>query len=208
MKKKEYYTTKKQREKNKALCKQYPFLIPRSGWADKVIWERKAYDWTLADDFPVGWWKAFGLDLCQDMRKELERCHFLKSFRIVEIKEKFGELRIYTGPLPIDCNVMQIVDEYAALSQNICMICGKPDIPLTNINSWFKPYCRECFERIKKRVHWNISYEKAIEKEENPTMPDEIVYYSYSEGKDTRQVVDLSEKTKRIRTRWEAAHGN
>ena len=74
----QHWTTKKQREKNKTLCKRYPFLIPHSVWTDEIIWDMKwngkkdkAYNYTLADDFPDGWWKAFGIQLCEELREDL-----------------------------------------------------------------------------------------------------------------------------------------
>lgn len=58
---------KKQRLlKNKKLCKRYPFLIVRD-WNDKPF----SYEFTYLDDMPEGWKKAFGMDMCEDIRKVL-----------------------------------------------------------------------------------------------------------------------------------------
>ena len=73
------YSTRAQRKKNKALCKRYPFLIPRQVWTDKIIWLNKPYDWTLKDEFPYGWWKSFGLQLCEELRNELIKYNYLLS---------------------------------------------------------------------------------------------------------------------------------
>ena len=78
-KKRRFHATSKERKYNKELCKRYPFLIPRNVWSDKVSWMRdkgyiarhghreydrtKKYDYTLAEGFSDGWWKAFGMEL-------------------------------------------------------------------------------------------------------------------------------------------------
>ena len=83
-------STAKQRRRNKELCKRYPFLIPRNDWTGEICWVNKKFDNTLADDFPRGWWKAFGLQLCEELREDLIKCNYLNEFRFFQIKEKFG----------------------------------------------------------------------------------------------------------------------
>ena len=93
------YTTAKTRKRNKALCERYPFLIPRYYFVNEVCWMRKKYDNTIVESFPRGWWKSFGILLCEDLREELIRCNFLKQYRIIQLKEKYGQLRIYDNGL-------------------------------------------------------------------------------------------------------------
>lgn len=116
---------------NWILCGKYPFLIPRYDWSGEII---KNYDYTSTylDDIPVGWKIAFGEMMCEEIKQELIRCNYLDEFRIIQAKEKFGGLRIYTNGEPVDCKVQQIIDKYSTLSENICVICGKPDVPITN----------------------------------------------------------------------------
>ena len=61
---------------NKALCKKYPFLIPysgRKGMEDGPI-EDTDYDWeyTELDFMPRGWAKAFGMQMCDELKAELD----------------------------------------------------------------------------------------------------------------------------------------
>lgn len=153
-----FHTTKKQRDKNKALCKRYPFLILRNVWDDKVCWLNRPYDCTLFEEFPKGWRKAFVLQLCEELREELIRCNYLHKFRLTQIKEKYGELKIYFGAVPIDCEVSQIIDDYTTLSGNICERCGKPDIPMLDWRGWFTAICEDCYNKIQKRNERNYGH--------------------------------------------------
>ena len=145
------YTTKVQRQKNKALCKRFPFLIPRYIWSDKIAWLNKPYDDTFAERFPKGWWKAFGIQLCEELREELIKYRYLDKYRISEIKSKFGELRIYDEGVPKGCDVTHIIGDYSALSENICMFCGRPDTSMINWGGWLMTICRECYKKNQRR---------------------------------------------------------
>lgn len=101
-----------------------------------------------------GWKKAFGLQMCEEIKQALLKEGGLKKllrYRIVQIKEKWGQLRWY------DCNgcksVNQIIDKYTEISEKTCGCCGKPAKYRTR--GWVYPYCEEC---IKKHYGDN-SYE-------------------------------------------------
>lgn len=138
------WTTTKERKRNKEFCKKYPFMIPRD-ITGKPYWLRKPYD--FVETFGIGWNKAFGKQLCEELREELIKSNYLYQFRFYQIKEKYGQLRIYhNGNREID----HIIDCYSTLSENICYRCGKPDVPMTN-TGWLLPMCRECFIKEQKR---------------------------------------------------------
>lgn len=214
-------STAKQRKRNKELCKRYPFLIPRNVWDDKIIWERhrsvKKYSYTLAEDFPKGWWKAFGLMMCEELREELLKYHYLDKFRFVQIKEKFGGLRAYTGSVPRDSKVHDIIEKYSILSENICISCGKPDVPMTN-DGWYSPLCYDCFRKGHIKYRRRIAmlrgenYEPLTEDEirsryedivcdEDPRMADTRSWISFSVDGDEKHTVDISETAERIRSK-------
>lgn len=85
---------------NKALIEEYPFLLPRNRFTDEVP---KNYDYTYTelDDLVDGWRMAFGEDICQEIKEELVKYNALDSYRITQIKEKFGSLRWYDTGTPI-----------------------------------------------------------------------------------------------------------
>ena len=211
------YTTAKTRKRNKALCEKYPFLIPRYYFANEIYWTKKKYDNTIAEDFPRGWWKSFGILLCEDLREELIRCNFLKQYRIIQLKEKYGMLRIYDNGVPIGCNVEKIIADYEKLSEHICITCGKPDVKMI-LTGWMLPQCFDCFKKAElKRSKYNpkeyikkkFSVDELIEHNydictsEEYMMDNERIVHT-SEGEKRYNIADKAEK---IRAKWRCKHG-
>lgn len=87
-------------EYNRALVKKYPFLLPRNRFSDEVP---KDYDYSFTelDDLAEGWRLAFGEDICREIKEELVKYDALDSYRVTQIKEKFGSLRWYDTGTPI-----------------------------------------------------------------------------------------------------------
>lgn len=124
-------------EENKALCEKYPFLKIDDDYVS-----------TKLDMMPEGWREAFGEQMCEEIRKQLER-EDDKEFAVLEIKEKYGALRFYhTGSAEID----DIVDKYEAISERTCIICGKPATKISR--GWICPYCDNCADRLNYRVEF------------------------------------------------------
>lgn len=119
-------------EENKALCEKYPFLK-----CDDT------YKSTWADDMPQGWWNAFGEMMCDEIKSELIRCNYLAEYRVEQVKEKFGALRWYDDGIPEGCKVWDIISKYSVLSENICVVCSKPDVPMMSWG-WCMPMCYNC----------------------------------------------------------------
>ena len=204
--------------KNWILCGKYPFLIPRYDWSEEII-EDYDYTSTYLDDIPIGWKKAFGEMMCEEIKQELIRCNYLNEYRILQIKEKYGELRWYDNGTPINCKVPEIIDNYSMLSQNICIVCGKPDVPITR-NGWISPYCKECFttpsdwykkeypDEIDNWIKNHIEDWEEYNKEENNKMLDSYIIYRWSKEKGDEEITyDISETANKIREKWEAEHG-
>ena len=203
---------------NWILCGKYPFLIPRYDWSGEII-EDYDYTSTYLDDIPVGWKIAFGEMMCEEIKQELVRCNYLDEFRIIQAKEKFGQARIYTNGEPIDCIVQEIIDKYSVLSENICIICGKPDVPITN-NGWISPYCKKCFtaptdwykkeypNEVDKWIKNHLEDWEEYNKEENNKMRDSYTVIRWSKDKGEEKVTyDISETANKIRAKWRAEYG-
>ena len=58
------------KESNQKLIERFPFLMPRNRWTGKVP-EDYDYSYTELDSMPDGWRKAFGEQMCEDIREEL-----------------------------------------------------------------------------------------------------------------------------------------
>lgn len=145
------------REENKRLCDQYPFLIPWNRWSGKLITEagdggywpanpekipEYDYEYTEADDLPEGWMKAFGEQMFGEIRDALIEDNDLDRWRIVQIKEKFGELRLYDNGYKTGSRVPDIIDKYTEMSRRTCIVCGKPATRITI--GWISPFCDNC----------------------------------------------------------------
>ena len=129
---------------NEQLLERYPFLKPRNVCADELIEDA---DWTLLDYMPSGWRKAFGEQMCEEIRAELIKYNYLDKYRIVQIKEKYGSLCWYTNGEPQ--SVYEIVSRYEKLSAQTCIVCGKPATLMSK--HWIMPFC-DC---IKSKEHFN-----------------------------------------------------
>ena len=89
-----------------------------------------------------GWRKAFGIQMCKEIKQELKKYKFLYKYRIVQIKEKWGYLHWYDGGTPKDSKVYDIIRKYEQISAKTCGVCGKPATKMSK--GWIYPYCDDC----------------------------------------------------------------
>lgn len=139
---------KKQRQlKNKKLCKRYPFIALRNWRTDEPF-----YDFTYLDDMPTGWRKAFGKDMCEEIRRVLVKANYLNKYRVVQVKEKFGQLRWYDdgAPSSIYRELQDIIYKYEEISERTCIRCGRPATKISL--GWISPWCDECAEKFSDRI--------------------------------------------------------
>lgn len=97
-------------------------------------------EWDAMDGMP-GWKKAFGNQYLKDLRAQLKKDKMLYSFRITDIKEKYGTLRLYCACASE--SVYRIIDKYEDLSYNTCIECGEPAKIITD--GYVLPYCEHCW---------------------------------------------------------------
>jgi hypothetical protein len=89
-----------------------------------------------------GWRKAFGIQMCKEIKKELKKHKFLYKYRIVQIKEKWGYLHWYDSGSPKDSKIYDIIHKYEQISAKTCGVCGKPATKMSK--GWVYPYCDDC----------------------------------------------------------------
>ena len=126
------------RQLRKALVEEYPYLMPRNEFTGELI---KDYDYTFIEgeyNLPEGWFRLF-LQCCEDIKEPLVKAACLDAFRFVQIKEKYGEMRLYSSGATKE--VLDIIDKYEFLSQQVCSVCGKPATVMTS--GYICPYCSE-----------------------------------------------------------------
>lgn len=130
---------------NRELISKYPFLQPRNIYTDNIL-EDYDFEYTLLDSMPDGWRIAFGEELCEKINSELNKLNYRvkDSYRILQIKEKFGALCWYTNWTTE--SIENILSEYEERSKKTCCLCGAPATKISV--GWISPYCDECAERV------------------------------------------------------------
>lgn len=129
--------------KYKRICRRYPFLIIRNWKTDEPI----EYPYTYLDDMPEGWRRAFGTQMCEEIRTILIKGNYLNDYRIAQIKSKWAELRWYDegAPSSIYRELQDVIDKYTELSRKTCICCGRPATKLSC--GWIDPFCTKCAEK-------------------------------------------------------------
>lgn len=209
MNKKERKRKKKIQLQNKKLLKRYPFLWPSDLFGMPIPKRYYDYSWTWLDDMPRGWKKAFGKMLCEELRNELVKYHALRSYKLLQVKEKYGGLRWYDAGFV--GNVAEIINSYSHLSENICIVCGKPDVPMIN-DGWISPWCFDCWKKRKSRFYKNCSDEELLElynsfSSEDRMMEESYLVWRYNSSGSTETVYDISSTAQKIRSRYRSRCG-
>lgn len=215
MTKKERRAKKKEQLKNKKLIKKYYWLMPRSAWTGKILSD---YDYTWIEwGWCDGWDKTFGSMFMKELGNAIKKSG-QKNFQIVEIKEKYGELRLYHNGCSKEAN--DIIDKYTRISQNICMWCGC-EAPMID-DGWVSVMCLDCFKKYYRRREKYISREDYVPKTDEELTelynkyiidkPDEngeyhmaksFTWRHFSTDGDWDETIDISETVEKIQKKLE-----
>lgn len=122
-----------EQEKNE-LAKEYPFLVSES-------------EFNHIDDVPSGWLNIVK-EFLPKLKARLIGIDFLKDYKIMQIKEKFGFIRWYDNTA--DDSIMNLIQELEQKSEKTCIICGEPATYVSL--GWISPYCTECKNHIEKKM--------------------------------------------------------
>jgi len=98
---------------------------------------------TELDNMPTGWRKAFGIQMCKEIKHALKKINCLKEYRIMQIKEKYGSLRWYDAGN--NAEIQNIINKYEEISARTCINCGKPAEYISR--GWISPYCENCIDK-------------------------------------------------------------
>ena len=151
------------RLRNFILVKRFPFLQPSCGWYTTMFYWPEGYKYryeeTWLDCLPRGWRKAFGIQLCKELKKAIDDNH-LENYAVHQVKEKWGELCWYDEGG--NKNTYEIVEKYEILSHEKCKICGRPTEYMTR--DWIGYYCGRCARKFKDFNTNNVTPKKLLEK--------------------------------------------
>lgn len=200
-------------KENKKLIEEYPFLLPKNVWTGELV-DNYDYSWTLLDEVPKGWRISIMPLFLPELRDELIKFDYLDKYFITQIKEKYGELRWYDSGYPSGSKVNDIIEIYSYLSGNICIECGKPDVPMIK-DWWVSPYCLNCWidNSIKQHNYGSgdistiaivtdakESYNELASAEDK--LPTEYRYTQFSKDEKKEICIDISNIVDKIRDNW------
>lgn len=103
-------------------------------------------DETWVDDVPVGWRPRF-FALCDFINETLEKHHLpLDKFKVIQVKEKFGALRMYWAtepevPKQAYQTIHDAIDRCEVETARMCWQCGEP--AQWHSRGWILPYCEK-----------------------------------------------------------------
>lgn len=192
--------------RNKRLIKQYPFLLPRNVFSDKVP-SNYDYDYTEYDDLLKGWQIGFGEFLLEDLREACLKAGYLNRLRIFQWKEKYGSMRLYFNAAPSE--VHNIANDYEFISQYICGQCGSIHGHIINDYGWYFPLCQKCYEKNNKRREqrgYKVVPWENVCKENESELPDSYQVTKFSRDGNKVITYDISEKVKKIKKKYYKRH--
>lgn len=177
---------RKERARNRKLLKKYPWLQLYDWHGNKV---KDQIMWGWCD----GWDWAFGKEYMEDLDKAIKLDGAEHTFRIDEIKEKYGQCRLYYSGG--GANVGKVVADYEFVSEGVCMHCGSPYAQMTN-DGWVFPCCQSCWEKNYNRA-WDD-----VRKDDSIGIPTERHWRRFSKDGNIDGVSDLSYIRDRIINKW------
>ena len=90
-------------------------------------------------------WTNIVADMCKELDAYREKR--ASNLELTQIKEKFGELRVYSDGG--DDMVDNIIRKYEVLSRITCMGCGNPG--MMRKTGWMRCHCDICEDKYLKR---------------------------------------------------------
>lgn len=105
------------------------------------------------DELPVGW-HVLCLSLDHDLA-ELCREGIIENFEVFQLKEKFGELRLYFSAEKGYLEAERLINDYAHVSYWTCCECGA--FPATRMtDGWIMPFCEACAKKIRRTRNMSV----------------------------------------------------
>jgi hypothetical protein len=130
------------RKNSRELFRKFPFFNPKGSLQETLM----GFGFEVGD----GWYKLL-LRLCNKIQAELNKAPEVvrKEFRVVQVKEKFGSLRVYTqsGTNQIENEIAKAESE----SLRTCENCGKKGNQ-EGCGYWISVLCGRCRRDSNRRM--------------------------------------------------------
>lgn len=141
---------------------RFPFLKFRSD-KHKVFhtscwyWNIITYNGFISEPLK-GWMKAFGIQMCKEIKDALKRHGQLHTYTISDVKEKWGALNIYDDGAPEE--VHDILLKYEYISSRTCVKCGRRAKYITK--GYILPFCEDCINDYGGSIGKEEFYQKDL----------------------------------------------
>lgn len=171
----------------------------------------KKYSWSepWIDQMPKGWLASFGDFFFEDLQEALEKSFpdgVPEDFRILQLKEKWGKLRVYLTHEPELVNDVLYAYEY--ISSFVCINCGLP-YPFAQMtyDGWVEPLCEMCYyEQHPDKIDINCTaYLQTVLKDSISVLmgpEDYISIEQYDGEKYTQHKICIKDKWRKIFERF------
>lgn len=177
-------------------------LLPNSAHGEQLQLDIPLFD---KEDLPTGWQRGFAACLEEDLRKAIVE-NGVVNFKTVQIKEKFGTLRLYynvtyDGTKNADDAIEQVITAYEHISARTCIVCGAFPVPIADWG-WLSPICKECYEsnNLSRRPYKDVIVDSS---RFDPRF--KVHRYRPRQGEEETEEFDVSEIVERIEA-WNREH--
>lgn len=121
------------------MTKEYSFIKPDYTLRNNLM----AFGW----ECDLGWYPLL-TELFDKMEEVVKKSpEIYKDFQVQQVKEKWGELRIYCSWYRSE--IEALIDECNDKCAVTCEICGKEG-SMKERYHWYKTLCQECYDK------WNL----------------------------------------------------
>lgn len=134
-------------------------------WLDSEDIPYREPNETWLDSVPKGWQPLF-LALCKQIKENLVFYKVpLDKFAFDQVKEKYGELRIYwhidSRNSKVYENISSLIDQAEIRSKDLCSVCGEPATHMST--GWVRPFCLKCAQagiaaaNARHKTNWTVA---------------------------------------------------
>ena len=92
-------------------------------------------------------------EILKELFVQLNTMELPKDFEIIQVKEKFAGLRVYTNG--VSDKVDKLIESACQKASTTCEMCGEPGRE-QQVNGWYKTLCEKCLKIRKERRTWKI----------------------------------------------------
>lgn len=188
------------------LLEKYPWLNDsKEQMLDKYPWLNVGMT-SWIDMMPEGWYASFGEFFFEDLDAALKESYpdgLPEDFRILDIKEKWGSLRVYLTHEPQP--VSDVLYKYQYISSFVCLMCGAP-YPFAHMtyDGWVMPLCERCYigkGSVIQFDKYHNSYLRTVLRDSISVAegPEDYITIECSDGKEKKErKIEIKETWKKI----------